>query len=148
MTSRHKQRLTFVAILLLAFGAATALVLYALEENLLYFYTPSQLAEHAPPEGRSFNLGGMVVEGSVRHSDAVHFSLTDYKGTIEVVYRDILPDLFGEGQGVIATGSLNPDGIFIADTVLAKHDENYMPPDVAEALEMPIPIKQQQQQKQ
>ncbi len=134
--------MAFVTILLLAFSAATVLVLYALEENLLYFYTPSQLAEHAPPKGRSFNLGGMVVEGSVRHSDAVYFSLTDYKDTVNVVYHDILPDLFGEGQGVIATGSLNPDGVFIADTVLAKHDENYMPPDVAEALNMPIPLKQ------
>ena len=143
MTLRQKQRLTFVAILLLAFSAATVLVLYALEENLLYFYTPSQLAEHAPPEGRSFNLGGMVVEGSVRHSEAVYFALTDYKDTVNVVYHDILPDLFGEGQGVIATGRLNPDGIFVAETVLAKHDENYMPPDVAEALNMPIPLKQQ-----
>ncbi len=142
MTSRHKQRLAFVTILLLAFSVATVLVLYALEENLLYFYTPSQLTEHAPPEGRSFNLGGMVVEGSVSHSDAVYFSLTDYKDTINVVYYDILPDLFGEGQGVIATGRLNPEGIFVAETVLAKHDENYMPPDVAEALNMPIPLKQ------
>ena len=142
MTSRHKQRLTFAAILLLAFSAATVLVLYALEENLLYFYTPSQLAEHAPPEGRTFNLGGMVVEGSVSHSETVLFSLTDYKATVKVVYDDILPDLFGEGQGIIATGRLNPEGIFVADTVLAKHDENYMPPDVAEALNMPIPMKQ------
>ena len=142
MTSRHKQRLTFAAILLLAFSAATVLVLYALEENLLYFYTPSQLAEHAPPEGRTFNLGGMVVEGSVSHSETVRFSLTDYKATVKVVYDDILPDLFGEGQGIIATGRLNPEGIFVADTVLAKHDENYMPPDVAEALNMPIPMKQ------
>ncbi len=134
--------MAFVTILLLAFSAATVLVLYALEENLLYFYTPSQLAEHAPPEGRSFNLGGMVVEGSVRHSDAVYFALTDYKDTVKVVYHDILPDLFGEGQGVIATGRINSDGIFVADTVLAKHDENYMPPDVAEALNMPIPLKQ------
>ena len=142
MTSRQKQRLAFVGILLTGFAVATVLVLYALEENLLYFYTPSQLAEHAPPDGRAFNLGGMVVEGSVYHDEAVYFSLTDYKATVKVVYRDILPDLFGEGQGVIATGRMNGEGFFVADTVLAKHDENYMPPDVAEALNMPIPMKQ------
>ena len=141
MTTRQKQRLAFVGILLTAFAAATVLVLYALQENLLYFYTPSQLAQHAPPDGRTFNLGGMVVEGSIRHDEAVYFSLTDYKGTVQVVYRDILPDLFGEGQGVIATGRIDRDGLFVADTVLAKHDENYMPPDVAEALNMPIPMK-------
>ena len=142
MTAKQKQRLAFVGILMTALAAATALVLYALEENLLYFYTPSQLSEHAPPAGRTFNLGGMVVADSIRHDAAVYFSLTDYKSTVEVVYHDILPDLFGEKQGVIATGRMNSDGLFIADTVLAKHDENYMPPDVAAALDLPIPIKQ------
>ena len=142
MTAKQKQRLAFVGILMTALAAATALVLYALEENLLYFYTPSQLSEHAPPAGRTFNLGGMVVADSIRHDAAVYFSLTDYKSTVEVVYHDILPDLFGEKQGVIATGRMNSDGLFIADTVLAKHDENYMPPDVAAALDLPIPMKQ------
>lgn len=148
MTQRHKQRLFFVVILLAGFSAAAILMLYALEENLLYFYTPSQVADDIPPEGRTFNLGGVVVVGSVRRSQAIHFAITDYKGTVEVVYNDILPDLFAEGQGVIATGRLDPDGTFIADTVLAKHDENYMPPNVAESLHpapmnMPMPSFEQ-----
>jgi len=142
MTAKRKQRLAFVGILLAGFSLATVLVIYALEENLLYFYTPSQLSEQSPPPNRTFNLGGMVMPGSVRHSEAVYFAITDYQDTIDVVYRDILPDLFGEGQGVIATGRLNAEGTFIAETVLAKHDENYMPPDVAEALNAPIPLRQ------
>lgn len=143
MTARHKQRLTFVLILLGGFSAATILMIYALQENLLYFYTPSQVAARVPPAGRTFNLGGVVLEGSVHRKDAVYFAITDYQDTVNVVYHDILPDLFGEGQGVIATGKLQPDGLFVAETVLAKHDENYMPPDVAEALQqapMNIPM--------
>jgi len=134
MTPRRKQRLAFVAILLAGFAAAAALVLYSFEKNLLYFYTPTQIAEQAPPAGRTFNLGGMVVPGSVRRGERVQFELTDNHSTTRVVYRGLLPDLFGDGQGAVATGRLREDGVFAADTVLAKHDENYMPPGLAESL--------------
>lgn len=136
MTPKRRQRLTFVVLLLLAFGVATALVLYSFEKNLLYFYTPSQLQTDAVPSGRNFNIGGLVSEDSVRREGTrVHFDVTDQVQTVSVVYTGLLPDLFREGQGIIATGALDENGVFVAETVLAKHDENYMPPAVAEALE-------------
>ena len=134
MTPRRRQRLIFVVVLLLGFGVATALVLYSLERNLLYFFAPSQIAEGLAPQGRSFNLGGMVVEGSVRRTKPVRFAVTDHQKTVHVVYDGLLPDLFAEGQGIVATGRLNAKGVFEADEVLAKHDENYMPPSVADML--------------
>lgn len=137
MSPRQRQRLIFAAILFIGFSTATGLVLYSLERNLLYFFAPSQIADGMAPQGRSFNLGGMVVPGSVRRARPIRFELTDNEKTVRVVYDGLLPDLFAEGQGVVATGRLNGDGVFEADEVLAKHDENYMPPDVADILKQP-----------
>jgi cytochrome c-type biogenesis protein CcmE len=113
------------------------LVLSAFEENLVFFYSPTDLVEKELPDGRRFRLGGLVEEGSVnRLSDGltVEFVVTDLSATVPVVFRGPLPDLFREGQGVITEGVLTAGGVFEADSVLAKHDENYMPPEVAEAL--------------
>ncbi len=138
MSPRQKQRLAFVAVLVAGAAVVAVLVLYSLGQNLLYFYTPSQIARGEAPEQRMVNIGGMVVEGSVVHAEdapTVRFALTDMTETVALVYTGLLPDLFREGQGIVATGRVGSDGVFIADRVLAKHDENYMPPEVAEALE-------------
>jgi len=122
---------------LAALGVAATLVLNAFRSNLVFFFTPSQVASHEAPEGRAFRIGGLVEAGSVVHErDAltVRFRVTDTAKTIPVVYSGILPDLFREGKGVVAEGRLGPDGVFHASQVLAKHDENYMPPEAAEAL--------------
>ncbi len=137
MTPKRKQRLIFVMVLLVGFGAATGLALFAFQKNLLYFYSPSQIASGEVETGQMFRLGGLVVEGSVvRQSDGIttQFELTDTAGSITVRYTGLLPDLFREGQGIVAQGKINPQGVFVAQEVLAKHDENYMPPEVAEAL--------------
>jgi len=119
-----------------ALGAATALVLTAFEQNLVFFFTPSQVAANEAPQGRTFRIGGMVVAGSVKRDGVeVRFVVTDTAKTIPVTYRGALPDLFREGKGVVAQGQLGADGVFAAREVLAKHDENYMPPDAAHALE-------------
>ena len=118
--------------------AATWLVLSAFEQNMLYFYTPTQIAAGEAPEGRRLRVGGLVEQGSVRRSPGsleVRFDVTDLERTITVAYAGVLPDLFREGQGVVAHGSVGADGLFEADEVLARHDENYMPPEVAEMLE-------------
>jgi len=130
-----RKRLWLLLGSLCVLGAAAALVLSSLSDNIVFFYSPSQLAEkHLAPE-RRFRLGGLVEQGSVRKEGAdVHFRVTDLKDSVAVVYRGILPDLFREGQGVIAEGALGPDGTFMARDVLAKHDEKYMPPEVANAL--------------
>jgi cytochrome c-type biogenesis protein CcmE len=120
-----------------ALGVAVALVLSAFRSNLVFFFTPSQVATHEAPRDRAFRIGGLVEAGSVvRDKDAltVHFRVTDTAQTIPVVYTGILPDLFREGKGVVAQGKLDADGTFRASEVLAKHDENYMPPEAAEAL--------------
>lgn len=136
MTPR-RQRMIFVAVVLGGVAVATLLALRAFEGNLLYFFSPSQvLAGEAPPT-QNFRVGGLVVEGSVaRQSDGVtvSFELTDSVATVPVRYAGILPDLFREGQGVVALGRLGADGAFLAEEVLAKHDEKYMPPEVADAL--------------
>jgi cytochrome c-type biogenesis protein CcmE len=122
---------------LAALGLASALVLNAFQSNLVFFFTPSQVVSNEAPQGRSFRIGGLVEAGSVvRDKDAltVHFRVTDTAKTIPVTYTGILPDLFREGKGVVAQGKLGPDGTFHANEVLAKHDENYMPPEAAEAL--------------
>ena len=122
---------------LAALGVASALVLNAFQSNLVFFFTPSQVVSNEAPQGRSFRIGGLVEAGSVvRDKDAltVHFRVTDTAKTIPVTYSGILPDLFREGKGVVAQGKLGPDGTFHANEVLAKHDENYMPPEAAEAL--------------
>jgi cytochrome c-type biogenesis protein CcmE len=132
---RHK-RLLAIAGGLAALGAATALVLTAFNENLVFFFTPSQVVAKEAPLGRTFRIGGMVEKGSVRRDGVeVRFLVTDTAKTIPVVYRGPLPDLFREGKGVVAQGVLGADGVFQAREVLAKHDENYMPPDAAHAVE-------------
>ena len=119
-----------------ALGAAAALVLNAFEQNLVFFFTPSQVAAHEAPQGRTFRIGGMVEKGSVKREGVqVRFHVTDTAKTIPVVYSGALPDLFREGKGVVAQGQLGADGVFRAREVLAKHDENYMPPEAAHALE-------------
>ncbi len=137
MRPKRKQRLIFVSILLLGFSSAAALGIYAIQKNQTYFFTPSEVAAGNVEKDKLFRIGGLVVEGSVnRFNDGVttEFDLTDTTGTATVRYKGLLPDLFREGQGIVAQGKLNADGIVVAQEVLAKHDENYMPPEVAEAL--------------
>jgi cytochrome c-type biogenesis protein CcmE len=125
-----------IALGVVALGIATALVLMAFEKNLVFFFTPSQVAANEAPQGKTFRIGGMVLEGSVKRVGVeVQFVVTDTARTIPVVYRGPLPDLFREGKGVVAQGQLGPDGIFRAREVLAKHDENYMPPEAAHAVQ-------------
>ncbi len=134
-----------IALGVVALGIATALVLMAFEKNLVFFFTPSQVAANEAPQGKTFRIGGMVLEGSVKRVGVeVQFVVTDTAKTIPVVYRGPLPDLFREGKGVVAQGQLGPDGIFRAREVLAKHDENYMPPEAAHALEKAAVQKAQQ----
>ena len=133
----RRQRMLAVGLILVGVGSAAALALLALDENLLYFYDPSRIVAGEAPTDRTFRVGGMVVEGSVEReagSLEVRFVLTDLEETVAVVYSGLLPDLFREGQGIIALGSLNGAGVFVADEVLAKHDENYLPPEVAQSL--------------
>ena len=133
MKPRHK-RMAIAAGILLAVGAAAALVLSAFQSNLVFFYSPSQIALNEAPINRTFRLGGLVEGGSVqREGVRVRFVVTDTAKTVPVQFEGILPDLFKEGKGVVAQGQLR-DGIFVAKEVLAKHDENYMPPEAAQAL--------------
>ena len=133
MKSRHK-RLAIAGGVLVAVGAMAALVLNAFQSNLVFFYSPSQIAAHEAPASRTFRLGGMVQEGTVKRDGLqVSFIVTDTAKTIPVRYEGILPDLFKEGKGVVAQGQLQ-EGVFVAREVLAKHDENYMPPEAAEAM--------------
>jgi len=130
-----RKRLWLLLASLATLGVAAALVLTALNDNIVFFYSPSQLAEKKPAPDRRLRIGGLVEQGSVRKDgQEVRFKVTDLKRSVDVVYRGLLPDLFREGQGVIAEGSLGADGVFTAREVLAKHDENYMPPEVAKAL--------------
>ena len=134
----RKQRLYLVLFVVVFSSAAIGLMVYALSGNINLFYPPAEVAAGNAPIGQALRVGGMVVEGSIERSDdslEVRFELTDYQATVPVIYVGILPDLFGEGQGAVAAGKLNEQGVFIASEVLAKHDENYMPPEVAEALE-------------
>jgi len=125
-----------IALGVIALGIAATLVLMAFEKNLVFFFTPSQVAANEAPQGRTFRIGGMVVAGSVKREGVeVRFAVTDTAKTIPVVYSGALPDLFREGKGVVAQGQLGPDGVFRAREVLAKHDENYMPPEAAHAVE-------------
>jgi len=135
--TRKKRRLIVIGSGMVMLFAAAALVLNAFQDSLVFFRSPSDLAEKQQPLGRAFRLGGLVEEGSVtRQGDGltVDFRVTDLAHSVPVTYRGILPDLFREGQGVVAEGRLRDDGVFVANEVLAKHDENYMPPEVAEAL--------------
>jgi cytochrome c-type biogenesis protein CcmE len=135
MKPRHK-RVAAIALGVVALGIATALVLMAFQKNLVFFFTPSQVVAKEAPQGKTFRIGGMVVTGSLKRVGVdVHFVVTDTAKTIPVVYSGALPDLFREGKGVVAQGQLGADGVFHAREVLAKHDENYMPPEAAHALE-------------
>lgn len=135
--SARGRRMLLIALALGALGLATALVLSAFQKNLVFFFTPTQVAQGQAPASGQFRIGGMVEQGSLRRQSdgvTVHFTVTDHARSIPVRYRGALPDLFKESKGVVAQGSLK-DGLFVADQVLAKHDENYMPPEAAYALE-------------
>ena len=137
MTPLRRQRFILVGLLVIGVSVAIGLALLALRENINLFFSPTQVKAGEAPRQANFRLGGMVVEGSVRRPDTdllVEFVLTDTIEQVTVTYRGLLPDLFREGQGIVAQGILNNDGVFEASQVLAKHDENYMPPEVAEAL--------------
>jgi cytochrome c-type biogenesis protein CcmE len=137
MKPRHK-RLALISAGLAVLGVAAALILNAFQSNLVFFFSPSQVAAHEAPQGRNFRIGGLVRQGSVqRQADgiSVRFAVTDTMHDVPVEYIGILPDLFKEGKGVVAQGALGSDGVFRAKEVLAKHDENYMPPEAADALE-------------
>ena len=144
MTPARYRRLIAVVAVLAGIGIATALGLTAFRKNILYYYTPSQVATGAAEPGRPFRMGGLVATGSVQRvpgTMTVHFTLTDMQKSVPITYTGILPDLFREGQGLVVHGSRGSDGAFTADEVLAKHDEKYMPPEVAAAIK-----KAQQQQ--
>lgn len=135
MTPRQK-RLAFIVGGVASLGIATALVLNAFQSNLVFFYTPSQIASGEAPKDRAFRVGGMVKTGSVKRQDmTVSFIVTDTARETPVTHTGILPDLFREGKGVVAQGRLQPDGRFVASEVLAKHDENYMPPEAQHAVD-------------
>ncbi|MFZ9677368.1 MAG: cytochrome c maturation protein CcmE [Quisquiliibacterium sp.] len=136
MKPRHR-RMLWIAGGVAALSVAVALVLNAFQSNLVFFFTPTQIANGEAPKGKNFRVGGLVEAGSVkREGDGtlVSFRVTDNAKTISVSYKGILPDLFKEGRGIVAQGAIQPDGSFRASEVLAKHDENYMPPEAAEAL--------------
>jgi cytochrome c-type biogenesis protein CcmE len=137
MKPRHK-RLALIATGLAALGGAAALILSAFQSNLVFFFSPSQVYAHEAPQGRSFRIGGLVQKGSLQRQPdgvSVRFIVTDTAHDIPVIYQGILPDLFKEGKGVVAQGKIGPDGVFRATEVLAKHDENYMPPEAAAAVD-------------
>ena len=144
MTPRQK-RMATVAAILVGVGVATAFALKAFNQNLLYYYSPTQIHAGEAPDSRSIRVGGLVENGSVKREPGsleVRFTLTDFQNTIGVSYTGILPDLFREGQGIIARGRLQDDGMFVAEEVLAKHDENYMPPEVKDSLKPHMDAKQ------
>jgi cytochrome c-type biogenesis protein CcmE len=134
--TRKQRRTALIGTCLFVLAAATGLVLYALTDKITYFRTPSDIADQKIKPGQRFRLGGLVAQGTVKRgtSATVEFAVTDTLKSQVVTYQGVLPDLFREGQGVVTEGTLDPKGIFIADTVLAKHDENYMPPEVAKSL--------------
>lgn len=133
----RQKRFMFIAVGIVAVSVAVGLVLYALRGNVNLYFTPTQVFDNQVPTGRSFRIGGLVEKGSVKYEKSgltVNFVITDTHKSIPVVYKGILPDLFKEGKGVVAEGRVEADGIMHADQVLAKHDENYMPPEAADAL--------------
>jgi len=136
MTPRQKRMVT-VAAILGGVGIATAFALQAFQKNLLYYYSPTQIQAGEAPASRAFRVGGLVENGSVQRATGsleVRFTLTDFSNRVGVSYTGVLPDLFREGQGIIARGKIGEDGVFVAEEVLAKHDENYMPPEVQDSL--------------
>ncbi|MGB3811482.1 MAG: cytochrome c maturation protein CcmE [Parvibaculum sp.] len=134
--TRKNRRAAFIVLGLAILAGAIGLVLNAMRDNIVFFYSPSEVAERDIGPGARIRLGGMVEEGTLRHTGptTVSFNVTDYAKTVTVTYTGILPDLFREGQGVVTEGTFSPDGAFTADTVLAKHDEKYMPPEVEASL--------------
>lgn len=134
--TRKQRRSVFIAVCLAVAATAIGLVLFALEDSIVFFYSPTDVSEKKIKTGERFRLGGLVEEGSVKRSQGtqIQFSITDTANTVRVTFNGILPDLFREGQGVVTEGKLTSGGTFAADSVLAKHDENYMPPEVADAL--------------
>ena len=137
MKRRHK-RIGFIVAGLAALGIAAALVLNAFQDNLVFFFSPSQVAAKEAPTARTFRVGGLVKQGTVKRDNdglTVRFIVTDTAESIPVVYKGILPDLFKEGKGCVAQGKLGSDGVFYADEVLAKHDETYMPPQAGQAID-------------
>ena len=137
MKRRHK-RIIFIVCCLCALGLAAWLVLAAFRNNLVFFFSPTQVAAKEAPQGRTFRIGGLVQDGSLKRDNdglTIRFTVTDTASTIPVVYKGILPDLFKEGRGCVAQGKVGSDGVFYADQIMAKHDENYMPPEAAKALE-------------
>ncbi len=137
MHPARARRLKLIVIMLIGVFIASGFAALAFKENLMLYFTPSEVAAGKAPTGQRFNIGGMVVDGSViksTQSVEVKFDVTDYEKTITISFADILPDLFREGQAIIAKGKLNTDGVFVADEVLAKHDETYMPQEVADSL--------------
>ncbi len=143
MKPRHK-RLILVVVALALLGLGATFVLKAFRSNLVFFYTPTEVFAGQVPQGQAFRIGGMVLDDSLQRKEdgvTVRFAVTDTIENVPVQYTGILPDLFQEGKGVVAQGRMNPQGVFVADQVLAKHDENYMPPEAAEALERARKIK-------
>jgi cytochrome c-type biogenesis protein CcmE len=137
MRAARKKRLYLIALMVIGVGIAVAFALNAFNQNLMFFYSPSEVVAGDAPGGHTFRLGGLVTDGSVKRQPdglTVRFDVTDTAKNVTVQYTGILPDLFREGQGIVAHGRLSDDGVFVADEVLAKHDENYMPPEVAESL--------------
>jgi Cytochrome c-type biogenesis protein CcmE len=137
MKPHRKQRLMLIGLMLAGIGLAATFALKAFNENLMYFFSTTDVVEGKAPKDTLFRLGGMVVKGSVERPDAsllVRFKLSDFSKEVTVEYSGILPDLFREGQGIVAKGRLDERGVFVAEEVLAKHDENYMPPEVADSL--------------
>jgi cytochrome c-type biogenesis protein CcmE len=135
MKGRHK-RLIIILVALAVLGAAVYLILNAFRSNLVFFYTPTQIAEGQAPHDKAFRIGGLVKQGSLQRNDlTVHFVVTDTAKEVPVAYTGILPDLFQEGRGVVAEGKLDGSGQFVATQVLAKHDENYMPPEAKDAVD-------------
>jgi cytochrome c-type biogenesis protein CcmE len=134
--TRKKRRLTLILSALCVFGFAVGLVLYSLRDTIVFFYGPTEYAAKAPPPGTRLRIGGLVEAGSFKKegNQTVEFAVTDTKHAVKVAYTGLLPDLFREGQGAVVEGTVGTDGIFKADSVLAKHDERYMPKDVADAL--------------
>ncbi len=138
MTPKRKKRLYLVILMVLGVGTAAVLAINAFEENLMFYYPPAEVVAGKAPTDHPFRMGGLVTQGSVKRLDdglTVQFDITDNAETVTVQYTGILPDLFREGQGIISLGKLTADGVFVADEVLAKHDETYMPPEVADSLQ-------------
>src|ERR1700738_4715050 len=147
--SRKQRRLSLIGAALAVLAVAFALVLFALKDSIVFFNSPTELVEKQIKTGQRVRIGGLVKEGSVTRGNdlAVRFEVTDGKSTVPVAYRGLLPDLFREGQGVVAEGALDPAGTFRADSVLAKHDETYMPKEVADALKKQGHWKDESQKK-